>query len=91
MEIRKDFCLEVGSSITIKKNSGNKCMEFSRHSDPILDNIVEMWTYDIKKGKSGKPTWLILKDLSVFLNSYLAYGEYTIVESGTKSVKKSKK
>ena len=50
-----------------------------------------MWTYDIKKGKSGKSTWLMLKDLHVFLNSYLAYGEYAIVDSGTKPIKKSKK
>ena len=89
--MHKDFCLEVGSSIIIRKVGGNKCMEFSRHNDPILDNIVEMWTYDVKKGKSGKSTWLILKDLPVFLNSYLAYGEYERIDSGTKPIKKSKK
>jgi hypothetical protein len=91
MSFNLDFNLEYGSSIILKKKKGNKVIEFSRHNDKILDNIVEMWKYDGKKSNKGKSTWLILKDLPVFLETYMNTGEYEFMNSGTNHNKNNKK
>jgi hypothetical protein len=86
-----NFILEHGSKIILRKKSGNKIVEFSRHSDKILDNIVELWDYDSKKKNKGKSVWLILKDLPSFLNSYINSGNYEIIDEETILNKNTKK
>jgi hypothetical protein len=83
--------LDFESSIILKKIGGSRIIEFKRHTDPVLDNIVEMWKYSEKKGGRGKSEWVLLKDLSVFLESYLNSGEYEMVNSETNRTKNNKK
>ena len=85
------FILGYGDKIILRKKSGNKVVEFSRHNDRILDNIVELWDYDSKKKNKGKSVWLILKDLPGFLNSYINSGNYEIVSEETILNKNTKK
>jgi hypothetical protein len=91
MEFDPNFILEYGNKIILRKKLGNKIVEFSRHTDKILDNIVELWNYDSKKKNKGKPVWLILKDLPGFLNSYINSGNYEIISEETILNKNTKK
>jgi hypothetical protein len=86
-----DITLDYESAIVLKKIGGSRIIEFKRHPDPVLDNIVEMWKYSGKKGNKGKSEWIILKDLSVFLESYLNSGEYEMIKSETNRAKNNKK
>lgn len=86
-----NITLDYGSSIILKKVGGSRVIEFRRHPDPVLDNIVEMWKYCSKKKNKGKSEWVLLKDLEVFLDSYLNRGEYERADSETITSKSNKK
>lgn len=91
MESGKALSLNPGEKIILTKKNGRLIIEFSLHQDPILDNIVEMWKYDSKKGKSGKSVWLLLKDLSSFIGVYLSTGDFEMEIKETKGSGKRKK
>lgn len=86
-----NLTLEKGISIILKKTKGNSVIEFKRHDDPVLDNIVEMWKYDSKKKNKGKSTWIILKDLPGFVDFYLNSCGYMMDSEETIPKKISKK
>ncbi len=90
MEFTEDFNLELGERLIFKKINGHKTLEFSRHPDEVLDNIVEFWHYDSRKSK-GKSTWIVAKDLHLFISPYAKNEEYEVILEGTNKKKKSKK
>jgi hypothetical protein len=88
----EDFQLDYGKVAVLKKVKGTRVVEFSRHPDKeILDNIVEVKTYDSRKNSKAETSWIILKDLHSFMNMYLRDGEYELAIEETKETKKSKK
>ena len=91
MKLENDFTLNPGDKIFLTKKTGRLVLEFSLHEDPILDNIVEMWKYDSKKGKHGKSVWLLSKDLSSFVSVYLSTGDFDLEIKETKGSGKRKK
>ncbi len=90
MDLNEDFVLDYGITIIMAKPSGFTVMEVSRHPDPILDNIVEVWSYDKRKKSKGDSGWIVLKDLPSHLRYYKSLG-FTVISSETKDGKKSKK
>lgn len=91
MFVNPDIDLPMGSKIVLKKIKGDRILEFSRHPDPVLDNIVEFWSYQSKKSSKNKSSWILLKDLHLFLGSYLDSGHYEILEGETIIQKNTKK
>jgi hypothetical protein len=86
-----DIDLPLGSKIVLKKIKGDRIIEFSRHRDPVLDNMVEYWSYQAKKSTKNKSSWILLKDLHLFIDSYLETGQYEILEGETIIQKNTKK
>jgi len=63
MEIDEDFVLPYGERLILVKSSGYSVVEYSRHPDKDLDNIIEVWKYDGRKDKKGKSSWITTSDL----------------------------
>lgn len=63
MEIDENFVLPYGENLIVSKPTGYSVVEYSRHPDKDLDNIVIVWKYDRRKGKKGDGSWIIMKDL----------------------------
>jgi len=63
MEIDEDFVLPYGERLTLSKTSGYSVVEYSRHTDKDLDNIIEVWKYDKRKSKKGESSWITTEDL----------------------------
>jgi len=63
MEIDENFVLPYGEILVISKPSGYSVVEYCRHPDEDLDNIIIVWKYDKRKGKKGDGSWIITKDL----------------------------
>lgn len=63
MEIDEDFVLPYGERLTLSKTSGYSVVEYSRHTDKDLDNIIEVWKYDKRKSKKGESSWITTGDL----------------------------
>jgi hypothetical protein len=89
MEIGEDFVLPYGERLILSKPSGYSVVEYSRHSDKDLDNIVEVWRYDKRKGKKGEASWIITKDL--YTNVRSLSEEYTQKTLETITKKSDKK
>ena len=89
MEIDEDFVLPYGERLILSKPSGYSVVEYSRHPDKDLDNIVEVWKYDSRKGKKGDASWIITKDLYFNIRSHSE--EYTVRTLETIPKKTSKK
>ncbi len=92
MDLNNDFELNHGDIITMSKTKGFTVIELKRHTDPILDNIVEVWQYDNRKKTSkskGESSWIILKDLPSHLRYYKSLG-FNQITLETKDEKKSK-
>jgi hypothetical protein len=92
MDLNADFQLNHGEIIIMSKVKGFTVIELKRHTDPILDNIVEVWQYDNRKktAKSkGESSWIILKDLPCHLRYYKSLG-FNQISLETKDQKKSK-
>lgn len=89
MEIDEDFVLPYGERLILSKPSGYSVVEYSRHPDKDLDNIVEVWKYDSRKGKKGDASWIITKDLYSNVRSHIE--EYTVRTLETIPKKTSKK
>lgn len=93
MDLNEDFSLNYNEILHMAKPKGFTVIEVCRHSDPILDNIVEVWQYDKRKNGSkskGDSSWIILKDLYSHLRYYKSLG-FTSISLETKDGKKSKK
>ncbi len=90
MDLNEDFVLDYGTVISLSKPKGFIVIEVSRHADPILDNIVEVWQYDKRTKSKGEASWVVLKDLPSHLRYYKSLG-FTSISSETKDRKKSKK
>lgn len=91
MNPHKKYSLEYGESVILKRNKGNRVIEFSRHPDKTLDNFVLMWKYDSKKTSKGPAVNLILKDLPDFIEAYTNKGEYELLPNETNTKKTLKK
>lgn len=63
MEIDEDFVLPYGERLILAKSPGYSVVEYSRHPDKDLDNIVEVWKYDKRKNKRGESSWITTSDL----------------------------
>jgi hypothetical protein len=70
MEIDEDFVLPHGERLILSKSTGYSVVEYSRHPDKDLDNIVEVWKYDKRKGKKGESSWITLGDLYSNIRSF---------------------
>ncbi len=89
MEIGEDFVLPYGERLILSKPSGYSVVEYSRHPDKDLDNIVEVWRYDKRKGKKGEASWIITKDLYTNIRSLSEeYSQKTLETIPKKSDKK---
>ena len=88
MEITDDFYLEYGQRLILKKPNGYSIVEFSRHPDKDLDNIIEKWTYDSRKKSKGESAWIIEKDfLDSVRSKILSYPDVTLETKPKKSNK----
>jgi hypothetical protein len=89
MEIDEDFVLPYGERLILSKSSGYSVVEYSRHPDKDLDNIVEVWKYDKRKGKKGESSWITTSDLYGNIRSISeSYNQKTIETIPQKSNKK---
>jgi len=70
MEIDEDFVLPYGERLTLSKISGYSVIEYSRHPDKDLDNIIEVWKYDKRKSKKGESSWITTGDLYSNIRSF---------------------
>lgn len=89
MELPEDFVLEYSQTLKLSKQGGFTILEFSRHPDKDLDNIIEFWKYDKRKKDKGKSSWIIESDLKTLLNTYLS--SFPVVEVETKKTNSNKK
>ncbi len=79
MELTEDFYLEYGQRLILKKPKGYSVVEFSRHPDRDLDNIIECWNYDSRKSSKGESVWITEKDLIGIIKSrMIKYTEITL-------------
>jgi hypothetical protein len=89
MEIDEDFVLPYGERLTLSKISGYSVIEYSRHPDKDLDNIIEVWKYDKRKGKKGESSWITTGDLHSNIRSFdESYDQRTLETIPKKSDKK---
>ena len=89
MELSADFVLEYSQTLKLSNKDGFTVLEFTRHPDKDLDNIIEFWKYDKRKKDKGKSSWIIEKDLKNLLNVYLS--SFPVVEVETKKKNSNKK
>lgn len=91
MDLALNFYLEYNQVILIKKIKGYSIIEIRRHSDPIMDNIIEVWYYDSRKKLRGESSWITLNDLISHIAYYktLGFTELTI-ETNTNNRSKIK-
>jgi|APGre2960657423_1045063.scaffolds.fasta_scaffold73945_2 hypothetical protein len=89
MEIDEDFVLPYGERLTLSKTSGYSVIEYSRHPDKDLDNIIEVWKYDKRKSKKGGSSWITTGDLYSNIKSFdESYNQRTLETIPKKSDKK---
>jgi hypothetical protein len=89
MEIDEDFVLPYGERLILSKNSGYSVVEYSRHPDKDLDNIIEVWKYDKRKSKRGESSWITTGDLYSNIRSLdESYNQRTLETIPKKSNKK---
>lgn len=89
MEIDEDFVLPYGEKLILSKPSGYSVVEYSRHPDKDLDNIIEVWKYDRRKNKKGESSWITTADLYSNIRSFDAtYNQRTLETISKKSDKK---
>lgn len=88
MEITDDFYLDYGQKLLLRKPSGHFVVEFSRHPDKDLDNIIEVWSYDSRKNSKGKSSWIIQKDLVGIIRSKMTKYPEALLEAKTKKENK---
>jgi len=89
MEIDEDFVLPYGERLTLSKTSGYSVIEYSRHPDKDLDNIIEVWKYDKRKSKKGESSWITTGDLYSNIRSLgELYNQSTLETITKKSDKK---
>ena len=88
MELPEDFVLEYSQTLKLSNRDGFTILEFIRHPDKDLDNIIEFWKYDKRKKDKGKSSWIIEKDLKTLLNMYLSSFPVIEVETKKKNVNK---
>jgi hypothetical protein len=89
MEIDEDFVLPYGERLTLSRISGYSVIEYSRHPDKDLDNIIEVWKYDKRKGKKGESSWITTGDLCSNVRSFdESYSQRTLETIPKKSDKK---
>jgi len=89
MEIDEDFVLPYGERLTLSKVSGYSVVEYSRHPDKDLDNIIEVWKYDKRKSKRGESSWITTGDLYSNIRSFdESYSQRTLETIPKKSDKK---
>jgi hypothetical protein len=88
MEINEDFFLDYGQRLILKKPSGYSIIEYIRHPDRDLDNIIEVWHYDSRKKSKGDSVWIIEKDLFNNVNSHKSQYTEAMVETITQKSNK---
>jgi hypothetical protein len=71
--------LEYGQILKLKKPGGKIVVEFRRCSDPVMDNMIDVWRYDSKKGSKGKSSWILCKDLPLYTGMCIKEGYTEIV------------
>jgi len=71
--------LDYGQILKLKKPGGKIVVEFRRCEDPIMDNMIDVWRYDAKKGSKGKSSWIIDKDLSLYAGMCIKEGYTEII------------
>ena len=89
MEIDENFVLPYGERLTLSKIPGYSMVEYSRHPDKDLDNIIEVWKYDKRKSKKGESSWITTRDLYSNIRSLgELYNQSTLETITKKSDKK---
>jgi hypothetical protein len=89
MEIDENFVLPYGERLTLSKIPGYSAVEYSRHPDKDLDNIIEVWKYDKRKSKKGESSWITTGDLYSNIRSLgELYNQSTLETITKKSDKK---
>jgi len=89
MEIDENFVLPYGERLTLSKIPGYSVVEYSRHPDKDLDNIIEVWKYDKRKSKKGESSWITTRDLYSNIRSLgELYNQSTLETITKKSDKK---
>jgi hypothetical protein len=72
--------LEYGQILKLRKPGGKIVVEFRRCGDPVMDNMIDVWRYDSKKGGSkGKSSWILLKDLPLYSEMCIKEGFTEVV------------
>jgi hypothetical protein len=89
MELPEDFVPDYNQILKLSKPKGFSVLEFSRHPDMDLDNIIEFWRYDKRKSSKGESSWLTESDFKSHLPKYLE--SFPLVEIETKNQKTNKK
>lgn len=84
MEIDENFVLPYGERLTLSKIPGYSVVEYSRHPDKDLDNIIEVWKYDKRKSKKGESSWITTRDLYSNIRSLGELYNQSILETITK-------
>jgi hypothetical protein len=81
MEINEDFFLDYGQRLILKKPNGYSVLEYARHPDKDLDNIIEVWQYDSRKKDKGNSSWITEKDLADNISSYKRLYTESVLET----------
>ena len=89
MDLSSDFLLAYDQKLFIRKISGYTIIEIKRHPDPVMDNIIEVWSYDSRKKIKGDSSWITDKDLLNHINYYKTLG-FTEVSIETNNGKRTK-
>jgi hypothetical protein len=72
--------LEYGHVLKLGKEKGNLIYEFRRCSDPVMDNMMDVFNYDSRyPSKKGISSWILLKDFEKMVSSCMSSG-YTEVK-----------
>ena len=89
MDLSSDFLLKRNQKILIKKIKGYIIVEMKRHPDPVMDNIIEIWSYNTRKKIKGDSSWVIDKDLLNHIAYYKNLG-FTEISIETNNEKRTK-
>ena len=88
MEIDENFVLPYGERLTLSKIPGYSVVEYSRHPDKDIDNIIEVWKYDKRKSKKGESSWITTRDLYSNIRSLGELYNQSTLETITKKSEK---
>ena len=89
MDLPSDFLLGREQKMFIKKIKGYSMVEIKRHPDPVMDNIIEIWSYDSRKKTKGDSSWVTDKDLLNHISYYRTLG-FTEISIETNNEKRTK-